>query len=257
MMKTNFLVGLAITSLAGLTIGHQTRAQDTAAPQPPPAPAVHDDWDEHESEASAESAASADGDVVKRQRQVRIERRGPDGVLHVEEFSDDGEDGDDDSEPAMRIRRNGKHLEDHIGVFIEGPDTERRIVRIKPGEEDLIIRKSPKHRELRIGTHPGRPIVPPGISSDIRHELRRAVPARARGKSEHLEEAIRHLHEAEMPEAAASLEAELAKLRAQRAGNIELERELQRANEDREVLRKELSDLKRRLEELKQASKPE
>jgi len=89
------------------------------------------------------------------------------------------------------------------------------------------------------------------VRNEVRREARR-IPARQNARMEHLEEAIRHLHEAEMPEAAASLETELAKLRTRHDDG---ERELQRTIEERDALRKELRALKRELQGLKKEPK--
>ena len=235
-------IGLAICSLAGIS----GLAQE-ADVQPVP-----------EVSASVSATAEVETDVTveengKGKRKTRIARRLPGGEVEVEEFSEDVF-----TPPKPKLRRRVEVIEDDEA---DGERTyERRIevrpqIRVFPKERELVIRRGAGERDMRIELDVDAPGAPP-----LRKELRTSVrrfgggnePENPDAPMEHLEEAIRHLKRARMPEMAERLEAELRELRARRneGGAEGLNEQLRSLREERDALKNELRKLREQIQKL-------
>lgn len=159
-------------------------------------------------------------------RRVRVERRLPGGAVEVEEF-----EGDKTGEPKIRRRL---WVVDEAG---EGDDDEseervevRPQIRVFPRERELVVRRGPVAREMRID-----------LDSPSLH-LKNDPVDESIG---HLQQAIRQLKKARMPEAAERLEEELRKLRSQRAeADSRLNEELRSLRKERDALKEEIRKLR-------------
>ena len=217
-------LGLAICSLAGMS----NFAQEEDTPN---------------ASTSVSATAETETDVTvekngKGKRKMRVERRLPGGQVEIEEFNDDI--------VRPNVRRRIEVIEDQD----DGDDTyEHRVevrpqIRVFPREKEMVIRRGPGQRDMRIELDAGEPMA-------LRRELRTGVSRRlaedepAEASIEHLQEAIRHLKKAKMAEMAGRLEGELRELKARRKQlDSELNEQLRSLREERDALRDEIRKLR-------------
>ncbi len=235
----NITLGLAFCSLAGFQSIPGLQAQPAEPPPPPQIRSFNEDHKDHvehrddgpeksRAEHSEERVIESDG--PKRKKEIRIERRGPNVQREVEIHEEEDVILEEREGAAPRIQKRVRRLEGRPRVYVEGPREERRILRVEPGEKDVIIRRGPR-REMRFEGPPAHPLLAPRIREDVRRELRRSgemskeTREHSEAQLEHLEAAIRHLRAAQ-----AQLESELDRLRAGREGN---RKEIRRRDADR------------------------
>jgi hypothetical protein len=241
MKKEIVFIGLAICSLAGI----QGLAQEADASGPSATVSVT---------AETETDTTVQENSEKPKRKLRIERRLSNGGVEVEEF------GDDVVNPKLKARRRVQVIEegDDDEIISEDRFEVRPQIRVFPREKELTIRRAPGQKELRIELDTDD-VDRPVLRREIRAGARRVIsaeglPPGAETRLEHVEEAIRHLRRAKMPEAAARLEAELAELRArQREMDVEgLNEQLRAMQKERDTLKEELRQLRQDLEKIKE-----
>jgi hypothetical protein len=227
------ILTLTCSLISAATLG---LAQDPAPQPAPPAEPAEKAPAVEESKELTKDEFIPDKAPRPRRKEVRIERRGPGNRVHIEEHTESGDvvrEFDGHGAPGV-FEKHVEPLDNESGdVHIE-----RRIIRGPNQNEDVIIRRGPARLELRGPGIPDGPV---------------ALPMRPLDKeqAEHLEQAIRHLHDAGMDELANRLQARLDNQRGGRGDEARLRGEIERLKEEHQKLQKELRKLQ------KQMNKPE
>jgi len=234
------ILTLTCSLISAATLG---LAQDPAPQPAPPAEPADVAPIVAESKESTKYELTPDKPPRPRRKEVRVERRGPGNRVHIEERNESGDVVHEfDSQGAPGV------FEKRIEPFDNGSGEvhiERRIIRGPNQNEDVIVRRGPDgiRAEVRGPRFPEGPFALPMRPMD-------------KGQSEHLEQAIRHLHDAGMDELANRLQARLDSQRG-RGDEARLREEIDRLKEEQQKLQKELRKLQKQMNKPEKGEKPE